>query len=77
MLLDFPLPVQIEGPAGSFQTCDALTFAAPPAVPAAAEWGFSKFDAVNWSGLVAPAHTSDARSHASMRKRWHIELRVQ
>jgi tripartite-type tricarboxylate transporter receptor subunit TctC len=31
-----------------------------PAVPAVAEQGFPGFEAVNWSGLVAPAHTPDA-----------------
>jgi tripartite-type tricarboxylate transporter receptor subunit TctC len=31
-----------------------------PAVPAVAEQGFSGFEAVNWSGLVAPARTPDA-----------------
>jgi tripartite-type tricarboxylate transporter receptor subunit TctC len=31
-----------------------------PDVPTVAESGFAGFDAVNWSGLVAPARTSDA-----------------
>jgi tripartite-type tricarboxylate transporter receptor subunit TctC len=38
----------------------AHRLAALPAVPAVAEQGFPGFDAVNWSGLVAPAHTPDA-----------------
>jgi tripartite-type tricarboxylate transporter receptor subunit TctC len=33
--------------------------AALPDVPTVAESGFAGFDAVNWSGLVAPAHTPD------------------
>jgi tripartite-type tricarboxylate transporter receptor subunit TctC len=33
--------------------------AALPLVPTVAELGFAGFDAVNWSGLVAPAHTPD------------------
>jgi tripartite-type tricarboxylate transporter receptor subunit TctC len=35
-------------------------FAALPGVPTVAEQGFAGFEAVNWSGLVAPARTSDA-----------------
>jgi tripartite-type tricarboxylate transporter receptor subunit TctC len=34
--------------------------AALPEVPTVAEAGFPGFDAVNWSGLVAPAHTPEA-----------------
>ena len=34
--------------------------AALPEVPTIAESGFAGFDAVNWSGLVAPARTPDA-----------------
>lgn len=38
----------------------AHRLAALPAVPTVAEQGFPGFEAVNWSGLVAPAHTPDA-----------------
>jgi tripartite-type tricarboxylate transporter receptor subunit TctC len=38
----------------------AHRLAALPDVPTVAESGFAGFDAVNWSGLVAPAHTPDA-----------------
>jgi tripartite-type tricarboxylate transporter receptor subunit TctC len=37
----------------------ARRLAALPNVPTVAELGFAGFDAVNWSGLVAPAHTPD------------------
>jgi tripartite-type tricarboxylate transporter receptor subunit TctC len=38
----------------------ARRLAALPDVPTVAEAGFAGFDAVNWSGLVAPARTPDA-----------------
>jgi tripartite-type tricarboxylate transporter receptor subunit TctC len=38
----------------------ARRLAALPDLPSVAELGYPGFEAVNWSGLVAPAHTPDA-----------------
>jgi tripartite-type tricarboxylate transporter receptor subunit TctC len=54
------MPLVSGGQLRPIAVSSARRLAALPAVPAVAEQGFPGFDAVNWSGLVAPAHTPDA-----------------
>ena len=54
------MPLVTGGQLRPIAVSSAKRLAALPAVPAVAEQGFPGFDAVNWSGLVAPAHTPDS-----------------
>jgi tripartite-type tricarboxylate transporter receptor subunit TctC len=54
------MPLVTSGQLRPVAVSSAHRLAALPAVPAVAEQGFPGFDAVNWSGLVAPANTPDA-----------------
>jgi tripartite-type tricarboxylate transporter receptor subunit TctC len=54
------MPLVTGGQLRPIAVSSARRLAALPGVPAVAEQGFPGFDAVNWSGLVAPAHTPDA-----------------
>jgi tripartite-type tricarboxylate transporter receptor subunit TctC len=54
------MPLVTGGQLRPVAVSSARRLAALPAVPPVAEQGFPGFDAVNWSGLVAPAHTPDA-----------------
>jgi tripartite-type tricarboxylate transporter receptor subunit TctC len=54
------MPLVAGGQLRPIAVSSALRLAALPAVPTVAEQGFPGFDAVNWSGLVAPVHTPDA-----------------
>jgi tripartite-type tricarboxylate transporter receptor subunit TctC len=54
------MPLIIGGQLRPVAVSSPRRLAALPAVPTVAEQGFPGFDAVNWSGLVAPAHTPDA-----------------
>jgi tripartite-type tricarboxylate transporter receptor subunit TctC len=54
------MPLVTAGQLRPVAVSSARRLAALPAVPTVAEQGFPGFDAVNWSGLVAPARTPDA-----------------
>jgi tripartite-type tricarboxylate transporter receptor subunit TctC len=54
------MPLVTSGQLRPLAVSSAHRLAALPAVPSVAEQGFPGFDAVNWSGLVAPARTPDA-----------------
>jgi tripartite-type tricarboxylate transporter receptor subunit TctC len=54
------MPLVTGGQLRPVAVSSARRLAALPAVPTVAEQGFPGFEAVNWSGLVAPAHTPDA-----------------
>jgi tripartite-type tricarboxylate transporter receptor subunit TctC len=54
------MPLITAGQLRPIAVSSARRLAALPAVPTVAEQGFPGFDAVNWSGLVAPARTPDA-----------------
>jgi tripartite-type tricarboxylate transporter receptor subunit TctC len=53
------MPLVTGGQLRPIAVSSARRLAALPAVPTVSEQGFPGFDAVNWSGLVAPAHTPD------------------
>lgn len=52
-------PLVTSGQLRPIAVSSAHRVTALPAVPTVAEQGFPGFDAVNWTGLVAPAHTPD------------------
>jgi tripartite-type tricarboxylate transporter receptor subunit TctC len=53
------MPLVTGGQLRPIAVSSAHRIAALPTIPTVAEQGFPGFDAVNWSGLVAPAHTPD------------------
>jgi tripartite-type tricarboxylate transporter receptor subunit TctC len=53
------MPLVTGGLLRPIAVSSARRLGALPEVPTVAESGFAGFDAVNWSGLVAPARTSD------------------
>ncbi len=54
------MPLVTGGLLRPIAVSSARRLPALPAVPTVAESGFAGFEAVNWSGLVAPARTPDA-----------------
>jgi tripartite-type tricarboxylate transporter receptor subunit TctC len=53
------MPLVTGGQLRPIAVSSAHRIAALPTIPTVAEQGFPGFAAVNWSGLVAPAHTPD------------------